>query len=158
MGYLLARTGTQGLPIVDFAKGVRKDELAQAALAQFDRPCGVVLIGKAQEKTSAFAGRRTDRNGKVWFTSSRRTVQVTHYYFYILDEDFGLGFIQVCTSLPCEVKVCGGGHSWAKQQLTREGIAFAPLENGFATCADPAPLQARGPQLTGAAVHTCFDR
>ncbi len=148
----------QGLTIVDFAKGARKDELAQAALAQFDRPSGVVLIGKAQEQTSAFSGRRADRNGKVWFTYSRRTVHVTHYYFYMLDQDFGLAFIKVCTSLPFEVKVCFNGHSWAKQHLSRDGIAFEPLENGFATCADPAQLQARCQQLTGAAVQAFFDR
>ncbi len=147
----------QGLPIVEFAKGARKDEIAQAALATFARPCGVVLIGKAQEQTSAFSGRRADRGGKVWFTYRRRTVQVTYYYFYILDEDFGLAFIKVCTYLPFEVKVCLNGHSWAKQHLTREGIAFEPLENGFATCADPARLQALCPQLTGAAVQTFFD-
>jgi hypothetical protein len=148
----------QGLPIVEFAKGARKDEIAQAALATFARPSGVVLIGKAQEQTSAFSGRRADRGGKVWFTYSRRTVQVTHYYFYILDEDFGLAFIKVCTYLPFEVKLCFNGHSWAKQHLTREGIAFEPLENGFATCADPARLQALCPQLTGATVQTFFDR
>lgn len=147
----------QGLTIVDFVKGARKDELAQAALAQFDRPSGVVLIGKAQERTSAFSGRRADREGKVWFTYSRRTVHVTYYYFYILDEDFGLAFIKVCTYLPFEVKVCFNGHSWAKQQLTREGIAFEPLENGFATCADPVRLEARCQQLTGAAVQAFFD-
>lgn len=148
----------QGLAIVDFAKGERKDELAQAALAQFDRPHGVVLIGKAQEKASAFAGRRTDRDGKVWFTSSRRTVQVTHYYFDVLADDFGLGFIKVCTYLPFEVKVCFNGHSWAKRQLTREGIGFEPLANGFATCADPARLQALCHALSGAAVQAFFDR
>jgi hypothetical protein len=151
-------TAAQGLTIVDFAKGARKDELAQAALAQCDRPSGVVLIGKAQEQTSAFSGRRADREGKVWFTYSRRTVHVTYYYFYILDEDFGLAFIKVCTYLPFEVKVCFNGHSWAKQQLTREGIAFEPLENGFATGADPARLQELCPRLTGAAAQAFCDR
>lgn len=99
-----------GLTIVDFAKGACKDELAQAALAQCDRCRGAVLIGKAQEPTSVFSGRRTDQEAKVWFTDSRRTVHVTSYYFYLLDEDFGLAFITVCTSLPLEVKVCSTGH------------------------------------------------
>ncbi|HEY3083093.1 MAG TPA: hypothetical protein VGM69_24650, partial [Chloroflexota bacterium] len=54
----------QGLEIVDFGRGESKEELAQAALARFARPSGVVLIGKAQEKASAFKGRRTDQGSK----------------------------------------------------------------------------------------------
>ncbi len=105
----------QGLPIIDFAKGESKDALAQAAAAQSPGKSGVVLIGKAQEKASSFRGKREDRRGKVWFSYSRYSVQVTHYYFYLLDADFGLAFIKVCTYLPFEVKVCFNGHEWAKR-------------------------------------------
>ena len=148
----------QGLKIVAFEKGESKEELAHAALARFTAKSGVVLIGKAQEQASAFHGRRNDQGSKVWFTYSRRTVNVTHYYFYVLDEDFGLAFIKVCTSLPFEVKVCFNGHEWAKQQLRKAGIAFEARDNGFAACADPASLQATCRQLTGDQVHAFFDR
>lgn len=147
----------QGLPIIDFAKGESKEELAQAALARFPGTSGVVLLGKAQEKASSFRGTRADRDGKVWFRSSRISVHVTHYYCYVLDEDFGLAFIKVCTYLPFEVKVCFNGHERAKRQLTRAGIAFEPLENGFAECADPARLQAICHTLTAATVHAFVD-
>jgi hypothetical protein len=83
---------------------------------------------------------------------------VTHYYFYVLDAEFGLAFIKVCTYLPFEVKVCFNGHAWAMQQLAREGIAYESLENGFAACADPAWLQARCRDLTGARVQAFLDR
>lgn len=148
----------QGLPIIDFAKGESKEALAQAAAAQFPGTSGVVLIGKAQEKASSFRGKREDRRGKVWFTYSRYSVQVTHYYFYVLDEDFGLAFIKVCTYLPFEVKVCFNGHEWAKRQLATAGVTFEPLENGFASCADPARLQALCHQLTAATIQAFVDR
>lgn len=148
----------QGLEVITFAKGENKEAVAQAHLARFAGTHGVVLIGKAQEKASAYKGRRTDQGSKVWFTYSRCSVQVTHYYFYLLDEDFGLVFIKVCTYLPFEMKVCFNGHEWAKQQLRKEKIAFEPLENGFASCADPARLQAICADLTGATVQALFDR
>jgi hypothetical protein len=148
----------QGLEIVTFAKGESKEAIAQAHLTRFPGRHGVVLIGKAQERASAYKGRRTDKGSKVWFTYSRCSVQVTHYYFYLLDEDFGLVFIKVCTYLPFEVKVCFNGHEWAKQQLRGAGIAFEPLENGFAACADSARLQAVCANLTGATVQAFFDR
>ena len=116
------------------------------------------MIGKAQEEASSFKARRDDRGSKVWFTYSRERVRVTHYYFYVHDEDFGLAFIKVCTYLPFEVKVCFNGHEWAKQQLAKEGIAFEALDNGFAQCADPPRLQTLCHQLSADAIQAFFDR
>lgn len=149
--------GEHELEIVTFEKGENKEARAQAAVARDPTKRGVVLLGKAQEKSSAFKGRRTDKGSQVWFTYSRCSVQVTHYYFYIHDEDFGLVFIKVCSYLPFEVKVCFNGHEWAKQQLGHEGIAFEALENGFAWCADPARLQAICHHLTAERIQAFFD-
>ena len=147
----------QGLTIVDFARDEEKDETARAHLARFTQPSGVVLIGKAQEKTQGYTARRKDHGTKVWFDYSRREVWVTHYYFYILDEDFGLFFIKVCTYFPFEVKVCFNGHAWAKQQLRQAGIGFEALSNGFLACADPARLQDICHQLTAEKIQALFD-
>jgi hypothetical protein len=148
----------QGLEIVTFEKGEDKEARARAAVVQCPTKRGVVLIGKAQESASAFKGRGTNRGRAVWFTYHRCSVRVTHYYFYILDEEFGLTFIKVCTYLPFEVKVCLNGHEWAKQQLRHEGLAFEALENGFATCADPARLQALCHHLSAEKIQAFVDR
>ena len=148
----------QGVPIVEFVKGQEKDEVARAYLAQFNKPSGVVLIGTAQEKASGFTARRQDHGTKVWFVYSRRSVCVTHYYFYILDNDFGLFFIKVCTYFPFDVKVCFNGHEWAKQQLRHAGIGFEPLSNGFLSCEDPVYLQSICHQLDAEKIQALFDR
>lgn len=148
----------QGLEIVAFEKDADKDVIAREQLARFTGKSGVVLIGRAQEKTSAFQGRRADRGTKVWFDYRRHNVLVLHYYFYILDEEFGLFFIKVCTYLPFEVKVCFNGHEWAKQQLRQEGIGFEALDNGFLTCENPTRLQAICLQLNAEKIQALFDR
>jgi len=114
----------QGLTIVDFAKGEEKDETARAHWAKFSKKSGVVLIGKAQEKTQGFTARRKDHGTKVWFEYSRRQVWVTHYYFYILDEDFGLFFIKVCTYFPFDVKVSSMDTSGPNSNCARQGLAL----------------------------------
>ena len=65
------------------------------------------------------------------------------YYFYILDPEFGPGFIKICTYFPYPAKVWLNGHEWAKRQARHQGIRFTELANGFSTCEDPAgqPLQ-----------------
>lgn len=148
----------QGLEVYKFQKNEKKEEVAKAHLTRFEKKSGVVLIGKAQEKASAFSGRRADReDGKVWFDYSRRAVNVIHYYFYILDEEFGLGFIKVCSYLPFEVKVCFNGHEWAKQQLRQAGIEFEALSNGFAACADPKRVQEICHSLSAEKIQAYFD-
>lgn len=148
----------QGLEIYDFKKDEDKDEIARQHAERLGLTEGVVLIGKAQEKTSAFGANRDKQQDKVWFKYYRRTVNVNHYYFYIMDKDFGLVFIKVCTYLPFEVKVCFNGHEWAKQQLRQEGVAFEPLSNGFAGCENPERLQQICDQLDHRKIQALFDK
>ncbi|HEX9618182.1 MAG TPA: hypothetical protein VGA03_12285, partial [Anaerolineales bacterium] len=147
----------QGLSIIDFAKGEDKDEKARAHLANFEKKQGVVLIGKAQEKALGYKGQRKDHGTKVWFDYSRQSLFVTYYYFYILDADFGLFFIKVCTYFPFDVKVCFNGHEWAKQQLRKENISFEALNNGFLSCAYPERLQVICHQLDAEKIQALFD-
>ena len=146
-----------GREIYSFGKGEDKDEVAREHAELFGISEGVVLIGKAQEKTQAIRSRRADEKGKVWFNYFRQSVQVTHFYFYIMDKDFGLCFIKVCTYLPFEVKVCFNGHEWAKQQLRQAGIEFEALSNGFASCVQPERLQTICHQLNAEKIQAFFD-
>jgi hypothetical protein len=83
---------------------------------------------------------------------------VSVYYFYVLDRDFGPGFIKLCSYFPYPAKVWVNGHEWAKRQATTAGIAFTELANGFATCDDPAALQAICDRLGPADLQRFFDR
>jgi hypothetical protein len=105
-----------------------------------------------------YKAKRKDHGTKVWFEYSRQRLFVTYYYFYILDEDFGLFFIKVCTYFPFDVKVCFNGHEWAKQQLQKEGIGFEALNNGFLSCQNPERLQVICHQLDAEKIQALFDR
>jgi hypothetical protein len=50
-------THQQGVPVIRFEKGQRKDDVAQEHLARFKGTEGLLFIGKAQEKTRCFAPR-----------------------------------------------------------------------------------------------------
>ena len=91
------------IPIIHFEKGARKEEVVRKRLARFKPSEGVVLIGVAQERVNGFRiykkgkrrPRRLPRTGKPpCFAFYRGTIDVNQYYFYILDEDFGLTFIK----------------------------------------------------------------
>lgn len=134
----------QGLPIVAFERGQRKDDLAASIRAGFDGSEGVYLIGRAQERTRVFRTekRRNPVTGKTypWIVSA--TAVPNHYYFYAIDDDFGPFFIKFCTYFPYTAKLCINGNEWAKRQATKAGIAYTPLDNGFMACDRPEALQA----------------
>jgi hypothetical protein len=135
---------TEGVEIVHFAKGQRKDEETQRRLGDFHRAEGVLYIGVAQEK---FAGFRVTKKLSAhtgtafpWLYRSS-TVMCNQYYFYVVDEDFGPLFIKFSCYFPYTAHICLNGHESAKRQLAKAGIAFEALDNGIRTCADPACLQ-----------------
>jgi hypothetical protein len=130
------------IPVVRFLKGQRKDAIAAEHLAQFRQAEGILFIGKAQEKVSVFRTekRRNPATGQSYPWIVRASALVNQYYIYALDQDFGPSF---SSSVPTflNARLCINGHEYAKRQLT-QGIAYAALDNGFLTCADPAQLQA----------------
>jgi hypothetical protein len=148
----------QNIPLIRFEKQAKKEEVAKEYLARFEGQGGVVLIGKSQEKALGYKAQATRRGKRVWFEYSRQQVYVTHYYFYILDEQFGLFFIKICSYFPFEVKVCFNGHEWAKQQLQQAGIGFEALDNGFAACDDPGRLQEICHTLNALKIQALFDQ
>ena len=127
--------------------------------AERDGRFGVVAIVTAQEFQWVFsAKKRTTRPGVAMFEFVKEERRVGMYYFYILDPEFGPGFIKICTYFPYPAKVWCNGHEWAKRQAARAGIDFSALANGFASCGDPAALQAICDRFGPADVQGFFDR
>jgi len=137
------------IPIVQFENRARKEDVVRKRLANFKAKEGVVLVGVAQEKICGFRvyqklrrTRQQRRDGKPpWFAFYRGSVMVNQYYFYILDQDFGLSFIKFSSYPPFNVRVWINGHEWAKRQMARRDVAFEELDNGFLTCDQPELLQ-----------------
>src|SRR4029453_1814653 len=50
------------------------------------------------------------------------------------------------------------GHEWGKRQATKAGIGFTELSNGFASCDDPAGLQAICDRLGPRTIQVFFER
>ena len=148
---------TEGLDLVTFDKGQRKDDVAHEYLASFKGEEGVLFVGKAQEKASVFrTEKRRNADGSTYPWIYRSTTPVNHYYVYILDRDFGPLFIKFCSYFPYAVKVCLNGHEWLKRQLTQRGIAYEPLDNGIRSSHDAARVQRIANTLDAAKIDAVF--
>ncbi len=132
------------IPMLTFEKGQRKDDVVAPYLRQAAGREGIVLIGKAQEKTTTFrttkghGPRSADRYPRLL----RTTALVNQYYFYGIDVDFGPFFFKFSSYFPYTAKFCLNGHEYLKHQLAQAGIAHEALDNGILSCADPLQMQA----------------
>ena len=127
----------QGLELVRFHKGQRKDDVMQERLRRFKKPEGVVFVGVAQEKLRVprTIRKHFGQGGTIpWIAYS--TAMVNVYYFYGVDADFGPFFLKFGSYFPYPAKLCLNGHEYLKRQLAQRGIAFAALDNGLLSCAD----------------------
>ena len=133
------------IPWVRFGKGDRKIDVMQPYLhtqAGTGRS-GVAAIGVAQEFQRVWSAYQRDtKTAAPQYTFAKADRRVTCYYFYLWDEDFGPAFIKVCAYFPYPAKIWVNGHEWAKRQALKARIGFTELANGFASCDDPAGLQA----------------
>ena len=110
----------------------------------------MLYIGNAQEKARVLRTERRRRPSTgatyAWLVDS--TAMVNHFYFYVVDDDFGPFFLKFCSYFPYNAKLCINGHEYLKRQLAKRGIAFEPLDNGILRCSDPVAMQRLADGLT----------
>jgi hypothetical protein len=156
---------TSGVEVVRFNKGDVKEDIArpyqEAAAAQ--GRAGVVLVGKAQERTNVWAGYKDPRSPfhterHPHFTYSRQARVPDHWYFYGEDDDWGPVLVTLCPYAPYPVWVVANGHQWLKRQLTAAGVAFEPLDNGLRSVADPALAHRLAARLSAGQLRAGLER
>jgi len=132
------------VPVIQFRKGQRKDDIASEYRKKFSKAEGVLFIGKAQEKMPVFRTerRRNETTGATYPWLVRSTAMVNQFYIYCMDRDFGPFFLKFSSYFPYTAKLCINGHEYAKQQLGKKHIKFEALDNGVLSCEDPKRLQA----------------
>jgi hypothetical protein len=151
-----------GVPVIRFKAGDRKADVMAPCLdaAAATGRSQVAAIGCAQEFQLVWTARKrdTDPGGCPQFSFTKEQRRVSVFYVYIWDAKMGSGFIKICSYFPYPVKAWINGHEWAKRQALAAGIGFTELSNGFASCDDPAGLQAICDRFGPGAVQVWFER
>jgi hypothetical protein len=150
------------IPVVRLRRDDRKIEVMRPYLDRAAKTgrSQVAAIGVAQEFQVVWTARKrdTDPTKAVQFSFTKEPRRVTVFYLYLWDDDFGSAFIKICSYFPYPIKVWVNGHEWAKRQATKAGIGFTALSNGFASCDDPAALQAICDRLGPGTIRVFFER
>jgi hypothetical protein len=132
------------IPVIHFSKGDNKEEIARPLIDAAAAQCGngrVVLIGIAQEKAPvwrSWKAKGQEHAAHPHMEWGRQMAFVNHFYFYLWDPDWGGAFWKTNAYAPYPIWIWLNGHTWARRQCERAGIGYIALDNGFASCDDPA--------------------
>lgn len=147
----------EDIPLITFAKGQRKDDVAADFRKNFNRSEGIYLIGKSQERATIYrTEKRRHPSGMTYPWLVQTSGWVNHYYVYLVDDDWGPLFLKFCSYFPFNAKLCLNGHEWLKRQLAHRAIPFESLDNGLLSCADPRKAQQLCDSLNEAKIEAVF--
>jgi hypothetical protein len=147
----------QGLEIefIRSTHAFRKEERIRAILDQRGEHPGLVHIFAAMEPCAAFTPWHDKASGKT--TLRYKDGKCLHYYFYLIDAEFGLCYVRVPTWAPFRLQFYCNGHTWLAGQLRKAAIAVEPLDNTFRRIGDYAQAQALADAFPVERLHGLLD-
>ena len=137
-------------------KAFRKEDRIKAIIAERGDHPGLVHIFSAMEACTAY---------RPWYDKQKKHAllkptsgKCLHYYFYFIDESFGLCYVRVPTWAPFRLQVYFNGHSWLAQRLRKARIPFEMADNAFLSIDNPKRAQTFADRLDARQLHRRLDR
>jgi hypothetical protein len=120
-------------------KAVRKEDRIQEILARRGNAPGLVHIFSVMETCTTYKPWHDKQTHKTFLRND--SGKCIHYYFYFIDDEFGLCYLRVPTWAPYRLQFYCNGHQWLARQLERHGIGFTLADNVFLDIEDFARAQ-----------------
>jgi hypothetical protein len=152
--HLAAEAGLR-IEFIRRLRAFRKEDRIQAILAERGDHPGLVHIFSAREACSSYQPWHDKTSGRTLLKPD--TGKCLLYYFYFIDEQFGLCYMRVPTWAPFRLQVYFNGHSWLARQLHAANIPFAMADNAFAEIGDWQAAQRLADSLDAQALHPHLD-
>ena len=135
---------------------IRKEELVARVLRARGHAPGLVHVISAMEGCPSYKPWHDKASGKTFLRPELG--KCLHYYFYFIDEEFGLCYLRVPTWAPFGLQFYCNGHSALAIRLKREGIDFVQEDNAFLRVADVDQAQALTDHFNPDELHRRLDR
>ena len=130
---------------------IRKEELVARVLRARGHAPGLVHVISAMEGCPSYKPWHDKASGKTFLRPELG--KCLHYYFYFIDEEFGLCYLRVPTWAPFGLQFYCNGHSALAIALKREGIDFVQEDNAFLRVADLKRAQALADSFNPEKLH-----
>jgi hypothetical protein len=135
---------------------IRKEEVVAKVLARRGDHAGLVHVISAMEACESYRPWHDKATGKT--TLKPDSGKCLHYYFYFIDEKFGLCYLRVPTWCPFRLQFYCNGHAWLARKLTAVGIDYALADNAFVRIEDIDRAQTLADTMRPDELHRRLDR
>jgi hypothetical protein len=120
------------IPLQDCHSGDRKHEIAEATLPTTPEFRGIFLILVSRAPAPVWHVQRTpDGQGITHIARKDPQPWVNHYFFHILDDDWGHMTIRMCGHPPFTAQVILNGHEYVERQARKKHLDFTKEGNCF---------------------------
>jgi hypothetical protein len=126
------------IPLLECEPGDRKHEMAEAYLPKAADFVGVFLIWVGRAPAPVWDVQRS-RNNKI-VNLERKYPYVNHYFFHLMDPDWGHVTIKLSGHPPFGAPIILNGHEYVAHQAQKEGLRFIKDGNCLTEISDPTRL------------------
>lgn len=147
----------QGIEVEFMRKSTEsKEQRIKEVLEQRGTHPGLVHILSAMETCPSYYPWH-DKETHETFLKPKRS-QCLHYYFYFIDETFGLCYLRVPTWCPFRLQFYFNGHNWLAAQLDRVGVGYKLIDNAFVQIDDWQKAQRLVERFSTRKLHRALNR
>ena len=115
-------------------KNFRKEDKIERIVRQRGTHSGLVWVFSALEPCTTYAPKYSPARKRAYLSAKDK--KCLHYYFYFIDEVFGLCYLRVPTWCPFRLQFYCNLHQWLARQLEAAGISYRLLDNAFVDISD----------------------
>ena len=109
--------------------GESKEDMARSIAEEEGITEGLICVFSVLEPCTSFVVRGNHETHRLEAVRKRR--KCLHFYFYLIDPEFGFMHIRLQSWFPFEIQVYINGHEWLAQEMARQGIAHERYDNCF---------------------------
>ena len=129
------------IPVVFCPAGTRKDEPVREYIAQHPGVRGVFMILIGRAPAPVWQVKRNAQGTITEIAHPKATPYVNHFYFHMIDSDWGHLVIRMCAHPPFNAQILLNGHEYVACQARKQGIAVTQEQNCFTQASSLADLE-----------------
>lgn len=137
---LRAYAEKHSIPVIQCEHEQRKHKIAEQHLPQDPDFVGLFLVLVGRAPAPVWNVRRTKKGAIQDLSRKQPYPYVNHYYFHLMDPDWGHVTLRMSGHPPFPVQIILNGHEYVAQQARHLGLNFAKEGNCFTVVADAEQL------------------
>ena len=152
----ISKSSGVAIEFIRSSKSVRKEDLVRKSMEENGRTSGLVCILSAMETCRNYRYAYDKKTGRSYLKLT--SGKCLHYYFYIVDKQYGLCYLRVPTWCPFQLQFYFNAHNWLANEMDKAGIRYEQKDNTFTHISDYAAAQQLSDKLDVRQLHTVLNR